>query len=360
MIPGGEGAMPGEHSGFGKLRWLGLALYFFASSLFALDLGGISWATAPARPLTAITFSSSPVAFARFARAVGGVAFTTVAQGKDGLTVIALAYDSAQRDGSRLKVTLSDRGGSRRTVTGQIFDWQLVPLARFVRSGGEGAVTLFGELQDEARQERALQNGDMIANYHPALENTLLGLRLMQADLLVIEPRATDLFKEKGHYVLGAGEKAPNTEQLAANLKGFFRVHEWLDGQPEKFQSYIVSDIGRTVTFSFLENRLVLTGEPVWLCWRSEKEGDTDAPVIQMRTYSEQLSRKIREQNGINPVVYSALRTSMRYAALFRHAAKADPSGFNAFVNSLNTVPARIEQPDGYKMRTPTIYPRPR
>lgn len=479
-------------------KWVGLVVCLLASAVNGLELGGLSWATVQARPLSAISFSRAPASFTRFAFRVGGVAFATVATGKDGLAITALSYEAGQPDGSRLKITLTDVAGGAHVVSGSIFDWQLVPLARYVQTGGDAAVTLFGELKDESRTENERRAGNMIANYHPALENTLLGLRLLQADMLIIDTNSTDLFKEKGQYILGAGETAPTQAELAANLQRFKNVEDWLARQNENFQSYITGDIGVDVEYSYAGSKLVLSGNPVWFCWRTDKakaealrakafsaasvdvfvlsryvslkgdileraeriatkgnssssesvltsfkQAENDAlrsfgdavlkklrgapansgkpvlvsaseiekalasskpdslvaivkgignklseleqqnskhlkqwtedyeaieiplqaklesvPVIQMDDFSKKLSKVILAQGGVNAVVYSTLRTSVQYAALFRRAKHQDPAMYEKFVERLSGLPVRVVQPRDYVMRTPTIYPR--
>jgi hypothetical protein len=106
-------------------------------------------------------------------------------------------------------------------ITAHIYDWQLVPIARFADSDNGAAMTLFGKLEDEQFQQQILDEDGRVMNYHPAFDNTLVGLRLMQADILLFDENATDLPRNARGYVLGAGESSPN---VGANQQRFEAV----------------------------------------------------------------------------------------------------------------------------------------
>ena len=484
-------------------RSLAVALAVLLPIAQALELGALSLAHVPAHPMSSVTFSRAPSGFAAFARAVGGVAFIGTAASTDGTSISRLRYDAAAPDGRRLLAEIRRSNGVKETVTVEAYDWILVPLARLVATDATGAVTLFGSLKDSDLQEELVREKNaMIANYHPALENTLLGLRLLQADMMPFEENATDLFKERGQYILGAGEVAPNDGDLKANRAAFRKVSQWAEQQPFRHTSYITGDVDNKVTFATQGGKLKLTGEPTWYCWRHDDEkteaviadmarslspdafallmlsrlderseielrrlqraspaqvqgsspssgialmaraeseayralgkliiaqmaaspsggrgatlldkasltnalAQKDAsrleslfgeaqeraealrdkspdrfqsldkeieaigpkireaiealPVVQMGQYSAGFSRRIADERGINPVVYDALRRSVQVAALFRSAKQVDADGFQQFVQSLRQVTPGVSQPRGYRVNTPTVYPR--
>src|SRR4051794_8170662 len=96
-------------------------------------------------------------------------------------------------DGRRLWVHMWTRGGGVKTVMAPIYDWQLIPIARFPDGEQHACFTLFGKLKDGIETEARRDRGEKILNYHPAFEDTLLGLRLMQADIQILHPDACDL-----------------------------------------------------------------------------------------------------------------------------------------------------------------------
>lgn len=477
-------------------RFLALLAAFFLPAAQALELGALSLTHLPAQTMSSVTFSRAPMAFSAFARAVGGVAFTTKAASADGSSIERLLYDRTAPEGSRLIAEMHRPDGSVGRYIIDAPDWIHVPLARFVASGSDAAVTLFGTLKDELAQEETREQGAMIANYHPALENTLLGLRLLQADMMAFEENATDLFRDKGQYILGAKERAPSSEELRANAESFRKVNAWVKRQAERYTSYVTGDIDSNVQYSISSGKLKLVGEPIWYCWRHNDEkleaiitrhssklsadafalfslgrlnerveaeytklaraagqagndnpeassplifqakwaaqkalakaiidrpvgpGDRltlvskqklssaltssdvkaltsqlqsvasmvqrdpqmekrlteeiesilpaiatsikEAPVVQMPEYSTQFSKLIRSERGINPIVYRALQTSVRVAAFMRTAKDANPQAFRQFVSSLSDVSPSIANPPGYKLVTPTVYPRQR
>lgn len=81
-------------------------------------------------------------------------------------------------------------------------------------------------------------------------------------------------------------------------------------------------------------------------------------PFVQMTEYSDQFSRLIRSEQGINPTVYRALQTSVRVAALMRAAKEENGQAFSQLVSSVARVTPHIVNPPGYKLTTPTVYPR--
>lgn len=469
----------------------------FTPAAQALEIGALSLATMPANTMSSVTFSRAPVAFTAFARGVGGVAFTTKAASADGSSIDRLRYDRAALEGSRLIAEIRSPDGSVGHYIVEAPDWIHIPLARFVASGSDGAVTLFGTLKDQSAQEKLEEENDvMIVNYHPALQDTLLGLRLLQADMLAFEENATDLFRDKGQYILGAQEGAPSAEELKTNAESFRRVNAWVERQPERYSSYVLGDVDSNVRYSITGNKLKLVGEPVWYCWRYDNEkvdaviaqhssllsadafllfsisqfkerfeteyetlaraanqasedgianplllmyqarlralegwaqsivdrpvrsgdhltlvskqdlssalasGDEEAlqsqfdnaisleeedpqkaerlraeiksilpeiraaiseiPFVQMTDYSNQLTKLISSERGINPTVFRALQTSVRVAAFMRAAKEANPQAFSEFVSSLAGVTPSVANPPGYKLTTPTVYPRQR
>lgn len=282
-----------------------------------------------------------------------------------------------------------------------IADWQLVPIAEFADSSHDACVTLFGSLQDEEQDRRMKEKGYQVVSYHPAFEHRLLGMRLMHLDILILTDVAAELFKEDGDYLLGTGEQQPNVQN---NLKSWRSVSAWLANQKVKFTSYVVSDKNQAVTFAATGSQLRLTGDLYWDAWRRNQKFDPEAAsriaflefkeeferdrnrlsaplfnakytesyqrdrqqelfdkhsaaaIIPMAEYSKGLSRKIQSVGGVNPAVYEAGRTTMRYSAFFRYVKKANPNAWANFVRSLGGVQvARVDTPNLYpgRVRTP-------
>jgi hypothetical protein len=203
-----------------------------------------------------------------FVGRVGGVAFDSVAKPADGVTVnsLKLSYSPTKPDGERLSMTVNGQA-----VSVPIYDWQLVPIAKFANSPFYSCFTLFGELKNSEEQAAAVNRGARILNYHPEFANTLLGLRLFQLDNLIINKHSYDLPKDPTGYVLGAGESPPNIE---ANQQGWKAFESYSEDNIELFkngQAYVISDRDREVTFNLQDNSLNLFGEPSYYFWKSDR-----------------------------------------------------------------------------------------
>ena len=366
------------------VTWILLLLFVVsAHAQSLLQLGELSYSRAPAPHLRkAVTLSPS------FFRAVGGVAFNTTAEGRDGLIVTGLKYSPALKDGARLVVTIKKPGVKERHVASQIYDWQLVPIARFAESDDGSAMTLFGSLNDSEFQDNLIQSGGRAINYHPALDNTLVGLRMMQADIMLFDPNAVDLPKIVGKgYVLGKGESQPNINN---NKRRFQIVRKLIEEERElgnTYSSYVVGDLNSSIEFYIQNNRLQFSGHPTWTMWDNpadyksasefmrlaveayegnkmaqsqlnmrysslenlnkaaakysailERYNGKEVPTIINEELSSKVSSLVKKQDGINPVVYKTLITVMQYRALFKHFKKRNPEAYKRFVSSLSKV----------------------
>lgn len=367
--------------------------------LSQLQLGPITFSKAKAQPLNNPAQLAMGLQSHAFLSSVGGVAFGGVAVNRKGDHVVSLRHDAAKPDGQRLRIEIESAGGRKITTTAAIYDWQLVPIARFAATDQDACFTMFGELVDPAEQAVRRSRGESILGYHPAFQDTLLGLRLLQADILIIRPDACDLPTYGGRYLLGLGEQPPN---VPLNQAHFSRLQMAVDAARPAFRSYVICDHDQEVQFSVSRGRLSLTGFPQWYCWRSkiddpivlgqlqdqandranetfnaelardrlalgpaelsqkwtaefqrQRHGEVFDQVIsanlvqQMPELSKLISSLVPQLNGVNPVVYQSLITTMRYAALFRHFKQQDATAYEQFVASLAGIETkpRVETP---------------
>ena len=374
------------------VRFILLFVFLLASGVgYAqqyLQLGSHSYSRAPA-PTLRMSASRSSVFF----RAVGGVAFESVAVGKGGLIVTGLNYIASHPDGERLSVTVQSADGSVSHVNAQLYDWQLVPIAKFAKTKDSGAMTLFGELDDKQFHQALVERGGRAINYHKDFEDTLMGLRLMQADLMLFDKNAIDLPRDVHGYVLGAGEAPPD---LQKNERNFVAIQTVLDAERKKgntYKSYVTGDMDQRIGFSLKNGALSFSGMPRWVMWdelpnvkraldeiRMVQDADQldllvarygteerikaalDADIATLTKWeadgkpfkihaalSSRVSKAVASVDGINPTVYDALKTAVWYGALFRHYKKHDPSGYSSFVDSLENVAVLP------KVMTPTV-----
>src|SRR5262249_9536032 len=120
--------------------------------------------------------------------------------------------------------------------------------------------------------------------YHPALWNTLLGLRMLQADMLLIDPVKLRSFPTRGGVtVLGYGELPPNdaeSRSAAAQMSSLTeRIRATLSGS---FSSWLITDDGVDIRFNTEGSNFLITGEFYHYFWDID-QGE------EYRNYAEQI-----------------------------------------------------------------------
>lgn len=333
-----------------------------------------------------------------FVSKVGGIAFSGVATPSPHLadSELTLDYDPTRPDGQRLVVTVAES-----QVVAEIPDWQLIPIARYADSAFTACVSLFGEQATKSMY-------DVV--FHPAFLDELLGVRLFQADILLMDLEETwRLPTHQGTVPVGVGETAPKQWNPTAARK----ISEAITGA--KFESWVLTDDGVDFRVGVRDGRLHLTGEPYYYFWtadlsprqemvrRSEamdidhklaqhnllvkrfnqqiESGGETSELNRMRLEIEELSddidaynQLITEINGyepevevspatdkvrrqgealrsFNPPVLQAATRTARYAAFFRWVKTAHPDAWNGFLSAIEEVPTTP------RLTTPTRWP---
>ena len=333
-------------------------LVFTASALADYELGRKSLLTRSAPALRRTDALTQVLGRARptraFVRAVGGVAFDGVARPADGLEVetFSLDYDRGAEDGRRLVATIN----GQRAVA-DVYDWELVPIAKYADSGESSCFTLFGELDDEEEQAELQRRGARILNYSSAFEDTLIGLRLFQLDVLMLgEDFATELPAERGRYVLGKGEAAPNVKRNQVIFKRYDRSLEELRTSLQGaanvwYRSYVICDRFQDIRFSILDGSIQITGEPYYYFVSWPLFGE-DGEATYLKRFSEAHTSLVPLLANVNPQVWSAGRKTMRYGALFRYCKKNAPGEWREFMAAVNAIELGRAQP---RVKTPTV-----
>ncbi len=390
------------------LCWITAALLFLVSTTEALELAGFSLGYSPAKPLSVKTPVAAGVSSFGFCTSVGGVAFGAVARPLDGSQITGLDYLPTAPDGQRLALQVRQDQETRRLVVNE-YDWVLLPTALVADSDQDALVTYFGALVDEKEEKRLSEQEADIVNYHPALLDTFLGLRVMHGDLLAFHAAGPLNFTEGGVGLKAPGETLRDEAQNYQAMEKIGQVYEAGD-----VQSYVVCDVKEGVGFRVAANGrgIEFVGRLYWLCWKMTRDmNDIDAELDKMdedesfarsvlvaaarrlgRTgtlsdfelqqlfdgsrhadlvqqvademrdkyisehyfkqlpeVSDRLSRLMEQEQGGNPPVYQALTKTMHYTALFRYVKKTCPKEFAAFVN---TIRYRNTEP---RVRTPTV-----
>ena len=331
----------------------------------AWDLGSYKFiSTRSSPPLQYSLARSGGLGSYRFVSNVGGVAFGGVAVPRPELAGknVLLRYDGDRPDGSRLLVQI----GSDKLQT-DLPDWMLVPIAKYAASEFDACVSLFGPETTDTQY-------DIV--YHENFQDTLLGLRLMQADILLFNLNETwQLPKFNGRVILGAGESAPRTiDQNAA-----IQINNALTDAA--FQSWVMTDEGEPITFYSDHGQLRIAGSPYYYFWKSNVEAikqvqdalyqqalaaNTTAehnrivnrinamePEVQgVTTLTDKLRSAQDALRRFNRPVYDAATKTMQYGAFFRYVRTHDPAAWSAFMDQMALVSIQPQ------IRTPTRWSR--
>jgi hypothetical protein len=302
----------------------------------------------------------------RFVSHVGGVAFNSIAKPDSAIakSSISILYHNQNEDGQRLLVLID-----KDTLLPKIYDWQLIPIAKYSNSEYHACVSLFGEKTDEYKY-------DII--YHPAFQNTLLGIRLLNADILLMDlEEFSQIPHADGNAILGDGEEIGNREipyESTEKINSAFKN--------EIFKSWVLTDNKVKVVFKKENNLLTMSGFPFYHFWTFDESSyikerdslikkakyaemlndiitynkiaekiDTLQPKI---IYKKRLTEKIKllrnELEEVNPLVYNSALNTMRYSAFFRYVKKKNPASWTHFIAKIKI--ATITP----KIKTPTIW----
>lgn len=347
-------------------------LFFLATSSFAQgaswSLGKYSLLRGPSSgPLLKTISGPASLKSYSFVGKVGGIAFGEVAvfDKNNGLQKIKLSYDEQKPDGQRLRVHIANKPHQMT-----VYDWMLVPIAKYANSEHNACISLFGE-------NTTNEYYDIV--YHPALKDTLLGMRLLQADILLFDiSEMWRLPKLNGRTILGKGEIEPEI----LDIKSALRIQNILNGG--RFQSWVLTDVGVNVRIQLENDQLKLMGDPYYYFWISNIRGfhslrnqriaqankfrakgnifeynkivsiiNNMEPVVwEVSVLTKGLQNNRNALFNFNPSVYNAVATTMRYAAFFRYVKKNNPNAWDNFFNVIRLI--KIEP----AVQTPTRWER--
>jgi hypothetical protein len=264
----------------------------------------------------------------KFVSEVGGVAFETAAQpgkGMEGKTV-SVHYDHANPDGSRLLVKVD--GKAYRQA---IYDWQLAPIVGFVNTPYTGLVSLFGKGKKPKEY--------YYIKYHEAMHNTLLGLRLLHADILFISLWYNwNLPALNEKQVLAAGEAKPDfksSRKAAAKLQKIMMKHKW--------RSWVLTDIGTQPVFSLAKGKFSISANPYYYFWNLS-QADHDTRQKKIREYNASIPQHSVEVRKFNQMIRQLPARLDAYNALVRkHNNSLDPNDKQRIKTELDNRQVQID-----------------
>lgn len=321
----------------------------------ALSLGRSMLYTVPTAQITLneATPLSTGLRSGAYLFEVGGVAFDSVAKlDWDSAASVTLRYAPENPDGKRLLVNTDGKW-----ITAPIYDWQMMPIARYADSKYTACFSLFGDPEDLRSTQAAnivKEQDGRVFKFHPALKNTLVGLRLMQLDMLIISDDAVDLPKLDGRYILGTGEVPPN---IVANKRAAAYVRREigqfdLNDEPA-FDSYVINDRNVDIHFSIARGALVPEGSPTYFTFKRDQRNGQPIPNKALNRW---ISENLQHVRAINPAVWDTAVTVARYAAFFRSVKANNPEAWRLFLTQISMVHISPS------LKTPDVivYPRER
>ena len=297
---------------------------------------------------------------------VGGVAFQEVAINYYNYKNLAATYNANNEDGFRLEITID---GNKYTPF--IPDWQLIPIIKYSDSQYNSCVSLFGENTTESTYNII---------YHEAFENTLLGVRLLHADILLMDMESfRELPKFNGKVILGTGEEMPDNNSW---MQAAMSLQEIL--QKYTYQSWIITDVYEKVTIKTTLNEVQFAGMPYHHFWRADFEAyetefnrlierandaKRNGDISRHNSYVDQannlepdvyavspLIKKIKEKSllleMVNPIVYNVMVNTMKFSAFFRYLKENSSQNWNQLLHDTKYVSISP------KVKTPTTWKR--
>ncbi len=349
-----------------------LTLIFIANALASntWNLGRYSFVIdTTSTPLRATMGGVRGLTSYSFLSSVGGISFEAIAAPNLEIKskAISLSYDPAAPDSQRLSISIGES-----TYQPFIPDWQLIPIANYADSKYNACVSLIGPNTTKETYHIV---------YHPAFENTLLGLRLLQADIILINPyEFWQLPKFEGNTILGLGETIPDANQwiiptMTINIAM----------QSDSYNSWILTDFAEEVQFGINTKEFGITGYPYYYFWKADvkkykrildeyaKKAEEYQKKNQFLEYFEivwrinslkpevlevgELTNRLKDKRAviqkINPTVYNSANQTMRFAAFFRYVNNTDNVLWKNFFKQLKDV--QIEP----SIKTPTKWKKP-
>ena len=267
---------------------------------------------------------------------VGGVIFQAVAVPAEDVAdmPVSLEYSAEQPDGQRLTVTIGNTA-----VTADIYDWQLIPTARFAATEDTACVTLLGDPKTD--EEKRLRNSNprayMFAEFHPDFIGSLVGMNLFFIDAMLVD-RNIDRMRQVTNTLTGVipgyndidvdeNESTAGSEYISRLLYGYTG-------------SYIFTDYGTDIRYGITDGKLTFTGSPSYLFLRPD---DITETVTINETLNAQIRQDIQHIRAINPVIYRAAEQTSQWAAFFRMVKEQYPQAWEGFIAQISGVAPEVQ-----------------
>jgi len=276
---------------------------------------------------------------------VGGVIFQAVAVPAANIEdmPVRIEYNAERRDGLRLIVTIGDTD-----VTAEVYDWQLIPTARFAATGYTACVTMLG--LPKTVYERRLYNNNrrafMFAEFHPDFMNSIVGMNLFFVDAMLVDRninRIRDITGTLSGIISGYNEIDIDEDESAVSATYIQQLI------PVSFGSYIYTDYGTDIQYEITDGKLTFTGFPSYFFLRPNPYTET---VIINEALNARIRHDIQHVRDINPVIYRTAEKTSQWAAFFRMVKEQYPQVWEDFIAQINGVETDVQ------IETPRMWRR--
>lgn len=188
----------------------------------------------------------------RFVGRVGGVNFEGIIDLSN--FDIDLNYDPSRTDGQRATATLNGV-----TYKLPLYDWELEPIVKYADTPHTAVVSIFGEGPNQAKYR--------YIDYHPAFLDTHLGMRLVQADIILMDPKTfSEVPKSNGSPVYFPGENREIVRDQRLRLS-----REISSLMAEDYQAWVLTDTDITYSLQDNEEFLRIKTTPYFYFWKSDR-----------------------------------------------------------------------------------------
>jgi hypothetical protein len=295
----------------------------------------------------------------------GGVHFQATAVPAGRLEAVSLLYAPDQPDGRRLFIRFRDYG----LVQSELYDWQLVPIARYADSKDLSCVTLLDtpvinidteisffikavEYNKGLPKERQFEY--FWANFHPALADTLIGFNLFLVDAMFMRPVESSAIYGDSAVVprdVRGYNDGPRFSDMNRGQFGFFKkiLDRW---RRDGGSSYVYTDYGTATPITYdldlrdkMNPRIVFEGYPSYQFNRGVIENNEVKEVVPLDDLNKYVEANREMVNSLNPVIFKTAELTARWAALFRAIKARNPVIWEAFIKDIKSVSVEPEQP---------------
>jgi hypothetical protein len=240
-----------------------------------------------------------------------------------------------------------------------LYDWQLVPIARYADSGNLSCVTLLDipKHNEEASFFRKVSEYNKglpeekqfhcyWANFHPVLADTLIGFNTFLVDAMFIRPVGSSAIygetavapRDVPGYNDGPRFSDMNPEQYI-----FFR--NILDrARQNGYSSYVYTDYGTEMTYDLRDGRIVFDGYPSYQFNRRIIENNKIKEVAPLDGLNKYVEANRGMVNSLNPVIFKTAELTAHWAALFRAIKARNQEVWKEFIKQIKSVPVEPEQ----------------